>query len=239
MSIENPQPVAAEFPESDAARLYALLAGTDSLSEFLHDLAGVAADKLDHRLSCGISVEIGDRVGTIASSDEFATALDQAQYRTGVGPCLTVMREQLAIEVTDAELGRWPEWREFALANGLRKMLSMPLRPVADTTGALNVYSRSERRFTDLDRAAAASFAAQAGGAVAVASRLVHQADLVTHLEAALSSRAVIDQAKGILMAEEHCSADEAFDLLRNASQNRNVKLREVAERVVARARRA
>lgn len=235
MSIEKQPALAADFPESDAARLYALLAGTNSLDEFLHQLAGVAADRLDRRLSCGITVEIGDQVGTIASSDEFATALDQAQYRAGAGPCLTVMREQLAIEVTDAELGRWPEWREYARASGLRKMLSMPLRTVGDTMGALNVYSRSAVHFTDGDRATAAFFASQAGGAVAVASRLVHQAELVAHLEAALTSRAVIDQAKGVLMAQERCTADEAFELLRKASQNRNVKLRDVAEHVVAR----
>lgn len=222
--------------ESDVARLYTLLAGSDSLDGFLNELAGVAADNLDRRLSCGVTVEVNGRVGTVASSDEFARMLDEAQYSTGAGPCLTAMREGRTVDVVDADLGQWPAWRDFAVARGLRKALSTPLRAVDDVVGALNLYSRDEARFTAADRAAAASFAAQAGGAVAVAARLAQQAELVGHLEAALSSRAVIDQAKGILMAQQCCSAQQAFDLLRMASQHRNVKLRDVAQQIVARA---
>lgn len=235
MTNEKRPPVVEGLAGSDVVRLYLLLSGTNSLDEFLHELAGVAADRLDRQLACGVTVELDGQGIAVASSDDFAAALDQVQYRARASPCLTAVHEQRIIELTDAaEFAPWPEWRDYALANGLRKMLSVPLWAIGDVLGALNLYSRSAVDFTEADRLAAVSFAAQAGGAVAVAARLAHQAELVSHLEKALTSRAVIDQAKGILMAEQRCRADEAFELLRQASQHRNVKLREVAEQIVA-----
>lgn len=236
MTTEKHSPLVEHVDPPDVVRLYTLLVGTGALDEFLRGLADVAAHNVDRRLSCGITVEVKGEVISFASSDEFAAALDEFQRHTGTGPCLAARHEQRIVEFAGgAELDAWPDWRDHALANGLKRMLAVPLWGTGDTGGALNLYSRSEVDFTDADRQAALSFAAQAGGAVAVAARLARQADLVSHLEAALTSRAVIDQAKGVLMARHSCSSEEAFDLLSKVSQDHNVKLRVLAEQIVAR----
>jgi hypothetical protein len=100
--------------------------------------------------------------------------------------------------------------------------------------GALNLYSRQPEEFTKTDIDRAEDLAAQAAGALTVAFRLAEQTKLSANLETALESRAVIDQALGIIMGAQHCDADTAFGVLRNASQRRNEKLRDIATRIVA-----
>lgn len=90
-------------------------------------------------------------------------------------------------------------------------------------------------KFTGAEREAAALFAAQAAGALTVAIRLAQMAELTEHLRLALESRGVIDQAKGILMNQEHCTAERAFAILRSASQHRNIKIRDLATEIVKR----
>jgi AmiR/NasT family two-component response regulator len=79
----------------------------------------------------------------------------------------------------------------------------------------------------------ARQFASQASVAVGIAARLAAQSALNAQLRAALASRSVIDQAIGIIMAEQRCTADDAFAILRTASQHRNIKLRQVARQIV------
>lgn len=218
--------------------LYELVAGVDTLDEFLSELARVATDEIDRRLSCGLTAQVEGTRLTIASSDELAAALDKVQYDTGEGPCLTAIATSTPVEVDDpADADHWPTWRAEAVKWRVRKAMSIPLVTMSgDVLGALNLYSTSPGKFTDADHDAANLFAAHAAGALAVAIRLAQMAELTGHLEAALRSRAVIDQAKGIVMAEQRCTADEAFAVLRRASQNRNVKLRQIAAEIVARA---
>jgi AmiR/NasT family two-component response regulator len=82
----------------------------------------------------------------------------------------------------------------------------------------------------------AEKFADPAAGAMALGLRLVTYADLIDQLRASLASRAVIDQAVGVIMGQERCTQDKAFSALRTASQNRNVKLRDIAREVVTNA---
>ncbi|MQA77340.1 MAG: ANTAR domain-containing protein [Streptosporangiales bacterium] len=127
-------------------------------------------------------------------------------------------------------------WRTYGLAHGLTKSLSVPLpTSTGAPLGALNLYSISAAKLTQDDHDAAVVFAAQAAGAVMVAIRLAEQAELLDQLERALESRAVINQAKGVVMAQEHCTADQAFAILRTASQRRNTKLRDLARAIVTR----
>lgn len=102
--------------------------------------------------------------------------------------------------------------------------------------GALNLFSAVEHGFGDATRAPAALFAVQAAVTVANAQTAAQAA---AQFEAALASRAVIDQAKGILIAAHGCSPDEAFTRLRERSQHENRKLRSVAEEIVAQAQRS
>lgn len=217
--------------------LYELVAGTDTLEEFLAELARAATDEIDRKLSCGLTAQVEGKKLTIASSDDLAAALDKVQYDAGEGPCLTAMATATPVEIDDpADVDQWPTWCREATERGVCKAMSMPLVTMSgDVLGALNLYSTSPGKFTDGDRDAANTFAAQAAGALAVAVRLAQMAELTCHLEAALQSRGIIDQAKGIMMAEQRCTADEAFALMRKASMNRNIKLRDLATEIVTR----
>lgn len=246
MYVTGPRPVwdgISLMPTAAARRarvrpLYELVTGSDTLEEFLTELAHVATDEIQRRMSCGLTAQVEGRKVTIAASDELAAALDQVQYDSGEGPCLTAMATAELVEVSNpADVDQWEVWRAEAVRRGLRKSLSIPLVTMSgDVLGALNLYSTNPGKFTDADHEAAQHFADHAAGALAVAMRLAQLAELTGHLETALESRAVIDQAKGVLMARERCSADEAFAILRIASQRRNIKLRDVATEIVARA---
>lgn len=226
-------------PEARRARLghlYELLAGTDTVEEFVADLARVAVEHMDVRVSCGLTARQEGRTVTIASSDELAAELDRIQNTTDQGPGPRAIATGETIHVTDPAVATWTAWREIALRRGVTQALSLPLIARGATLGALNLYSISNIPFTAEDHEAAENFAAHATGTLMVASRLAQLADLTGHLEAALTSRAAIDQAKGILIAENGCTPDEAFTLLRQASQNRNMKLRDLATQIVAQA---
>ena len=111
--------------------------------------------------------------------------------------------------------------------------LSVPVSHGAQVLAALNLYSRAPRSFTPVERDRARGFADRAAGGVAIALKLARRAELTDDLQAALAGRAIIDQALGIIMGQRRCSADEAFAVLREVSQTGNIKLREVAARLI------
>jgi GAF domain-containing protein len=111
--------------------------------------------------------------------------------------------------------------------------LSAPLHVDEEFVGSLNLYSTQAHGFGDLDEALLRLYTTAAAAAIANTRRYAHARDLATQLGQALDSRAVIDQARGILMATHGIDAEQAFALLAKESQNTNVKLREVAARLV------
>lgn len=221
------------------ARMYVLLAGVDSLKAFLDELAGLAADEVDRGLSCGIAIRLADGPMSVASSDDLAERLDEVQYSAGEGPGLDAISTGRPVEVHDLDMGeQWSAWRARGRENGVRKSLSVPLTAGDTTLGALNTYSTSAVPFTDADREATARFATKAARALAVAARLSEHTELASHLEASLQARGVVDRATGILMAREHCTADEAAVLLETLAQRRGVSVLDVAEDLVGKAAR-
>jgi GAF domain-containing protein len=223
------------LPTPNVSQLQDVLLSTGSLEEFLDEVTAQAAGSTgDGQLSCGLTVHTHEkRPYTVSSSDGFAAALDEIQYHAGEGPCLQALRTG---EVVDfAELTgetRWPTFVAQATDTGLHASLSMPMRTAELTVGALNLYRRAGR-FTTTDRQRAEAFAERATGAVVLAVRLSEQQRISADLQAALVSRSTIDQALGVLMAQQHCNADEAFVLLRRASQRSNIKLHEIASRII------
>jgi GAF domain-containing protein len=180
----------------------------------------------------GVSVTLLARGGptTAAFHGRLAMEADERQYGTGEGPCLAAASSGEPVVVSGlADDDRWPEYAAKATALGVSSSVSVPLQVRDRVLGALNVYSRWERAFTDEDVELASAFAAHAAVAIANADLYAATVTLAQQLDTALSSRAVIEQAKGILMARQRVTADEAFDVLRVRSQNTNRKLREVA----------
>jgi hypothetical protein len=128
---------------------------------------------------------------------------------------------------------RWPQFTDNALAHGVRCSLSLPLTGTRGVAGALNLYAPRPDAFDRAAQERARIFAATAAGAVAVAQRIADQTALSQDLRTALANRSIIDQAIGILMSQNRLAAEQAFDVLRRTSQNRNIKLRDVAARLV------
>jgi GAF domain-containing protein len=134
---------------------------------------------------------------------------------------------------------RWKGFCQVAAAAGIESVLAVPLdaESADGRRGAINFFARASGVFTDPDRHAANVFSAQAGvaaaNAAAFADLQAERALLTRRLEDALHSRAVIDQAVGILMERERLGPEEAFQMLRSASQKLNVKLRVIAAEIL------
>ncbi|HEX8631474.1 MAG TPA: GAF and ANTAR domain-containing protein [Catenuloplanes sp.] len=174
---------------------------------------------------------------TVAFTGELARTLDESQYERGYGPCLDASTATATMSITDmAAEDRWSDWTRRATEAGAHSSLSIGL-PVHDVvTGALNVYATKPNAFDDDAITVAQTFAGYAAVALANAHLYDTTATLAQQMQAAMDSRAVIEQAKGIIMGERRCTADEAFQILARVSQDSNRKLRDVASALVARA---
>lgn len=167
-------------------------------------------------------------IDTAASSDPLVVRGDELQYRLQEGPCLDAIWHHETVHSRDlAGDERWPRWGPAVVAElGVASMLSFQLYTDADTLGALNLYSRQVDAFDEDDLTAGLVLAAHTAVALAGAQH-------VEQLRTAALNRTIIGQAQGILMERFRLSADRAFMVLRRVSQDRNVKLHQVAGELV------
>ncbi|MDQ4116112.1 MAG: ANTAR domain-containing protein [Actinomycetota bacterium] len=169
---------------------------------------------------------------TPAQTDPIAIELDQVQYRSGRGPCVEAARpDGPAMAVSEDLSGeqRWPEFAKASARAGFTAVLAttLPDNSPARLPGALNLWSRE--RFVPADRDRALLLATHASLALATTSALDAAELERSQLRAAIASRDVIGQAKGILMGRRGLTAEDAFDVLRRTSQDINVKLVDLA----------
>jgi transcriptional regulator with GAF, ATPase, and Fis domain len=177
-----------------------------------------------------------DRPSTIAATDDKTYELDRRQYVLHDGPCLDAARRQQINRWTRREAEQlWPDFTSLAEEMDLHSYLSAGLGLAGRRLGALNLSSHSPDGFSQLDEELISLFTVPAAAAIVVVGRYSEARDLAAQLEHALRSRAVIDQAIGIVMAESRCDADQAFATLSRASNNRNMKLRDLATEIVIR----
>lgn len=212
-----------------------LLLATASLEDFLQELAVLAARAVAEGLSCGITLQPDGHPVTVASSDARATQVDEVQYELDQGPCLQALRAGERVYVADtAGPERWGGFSARAAANGIRSSLSLPVT-AEGIEGAMNLYAPVPEAFGEAEVRFAEPFAASVSAALALALavRQASSTALTGQMREALASRAVIDQALGVIMAQERCTSTQAFAILRNASQNRNTKLRDIAHQIV------
>jgi len=215
-------------PLAGVSGLAQVVVPNEDLDATLQRVADLALREVDDCDMAGITLLRDGRPVTAVFTDPEAPEIDTAQYASGSGPCLDAFRtgEILQIADTTAET-RWPEFCARAAAGGIRSTLSLPLVVGDASLGALNLYSREPNGFSE--HATALVFAAQAAVVLANSQAYWAAHHLSSQLEIALTSRAAIEQAKGILMATRGCSAEAAFELLRTESNTTNRKLREVA----------
>jgi hypothetical protein len=167
-------------------------------------------------------------VDTAAASDQRAARADQLQYEAGQGPCLDAIWAQDTVQIDDMTTEqRYPDWaRRVAEQTGIRSSLSCRLFTDKDSLGALNLYAPQPQAFAVETRGEGLAFAAQAAGAL-------HSARDKEDLRAAMATRNLIGQAQGILMERFKMTAEQAFAVLSRISQQSNVKLRDVAQRLI------
>ena len=237
MGFEGPaDPTPADELNLAAAygQLQALLLETEDITGFLEQLAVLSAAVVP-ATACGITMRGERDAFTVASSHQLALDADEIQYGRGQGPCLSAMNTGERVLVTElAEDDRWPEYRTYATARGIASSLSLPLVVSGQTVGALNLYGDKPQQFDEDAIRRADAFSRQSATALTIMMRHDSQLTLSNQLRAAIESRAIIDQAIGIIMAQRHCNATDAFGALRQVSQHRNVKLNVVAAELIA-----
>jgi GAF domain-containing protein len=188
-----------------------------------------------------VSVTLIDQRGqfhTAVTTDPTGSELDQLQYRFGEGPCVEAAREDGPAVACSADVAVEPAWPRFgpaAAALGARSVLSTALLTAPAHPGALNLYCRRPRGFTDEDQHVALLLATHASLALAHTHAVEIGRLKETNLRRAIDSRDVIGMAKGILMNRQGVDPAGAFDILRRVSQDLNVKLAEVANTLVSR----
>ncbi|MEN3315451.1 MAG: hypothetical protein V7605_1685 [Acidimicrobiaceae bacterium] len=208
-----------------------------TLGELLQGAVLLARRTLPSAHSVSITVAEGGAYRTSNSTGDEALHIDETQYRSDEGPCLEALRSMKQVQVAvepDSDL--WPRFQASAHEKGVTAVLSTPLfRAPGDAIGALNIYSHRPAGFADAEVGTANVVAEQAAILVANASALAGATQLNDELRNAVASREIIGEAKGIIMERQSCTRDEAFEILRRASQRENRKLRGLAEELVRR----
>lgn len=225
---------------ADFAQISRALYAAHTVEQTLHRIVDFSVRTVDGCSGAGISFVQGGEIVTPVWTEPKVLEVDTMQYSTGQGPCLDAIAKGASVYADDLLTDpRWPSFGPMAAQAGLRSLLSFCLSGER-TLGALNLYARWPRAFGATDRAKGLIFAAHAGVALAAAVEvedatraLAIETKRLENLHGALASRQVIGRAEGILMQRELITADQAFDLLRRASQHLNTKLREVAQHVV------
>jgi GAF domain-containing protein len=174
-----------------------------------------------------VFVHKGRTVETAASTDPLVDRLEAIQAECGEGPDMDLLTDRYSVIVPDTRAeSRWPTWGRQVAALGVRSMLSVRLYTSSTTVGTLNLFDRLPDRFDVSDQEVAHVLARHAAVALANARN-------TQNLWQAIDARKRVGQAQGILMERFDLDEDRAFSVLMRYSQNNNMKLRDVAERLV------
>jgi GAF domain-containing protein len=221
--------------EAALTELAGLLLATTSFEDLMQQSAELAARLVPAAATCGITLAENGRVVTVGSADPLARLLDEQQYELDEGPCLEAMSTATIVSTEDLrDEQRWNGYPTQAVVHGVRAIYSSPLVAGDHAIGVLNLYAREPRSFDEESRRSAKLIAKLTSTMITAALRHYDELTLTDHLRSALSSRSVIDQAMGMVISMRHCTQQEAFDVLRQVSQHRNIPLREVAAELVA-----
>ncbi|HEY2192782.1 MAG TPA: GAF and ANTAR domain-containing protein [Actinomycetospora sp.] len=190
-----------------------------------------------------VSVTLREPDGTFhtpTETDPLATRADGIQYETGEGPCVEATASSSTGFTSSRDLAhddRYPRFGPRVVDLGFTAVCSTGMFPGGEPPrlGALNYYFRDGDGLAEVDQDAMLILASYAAVALRAARGVEAEKLRTAQLTEALQSRDVIGQAKGILMQRRGADADEAFDILRRASQDLNIKIRDIAETIASR----
>jgi GAF domain-containing protein len=215
-------------------RLGQLSLRDQSMESVLQTVADVAKTVMPGNPETSVSLLINDKPTTPVYTGQLAMDLDESQYGRGYGPCLHAASTGELVEVADARTEvRWRDYMDSAVERGSLGSLSVPLPIREGVSGALNIYARESNAFDAASRSVATKFAPYAAVAAENLYEYRSARDLAANMQHALESRAVIDQAKGILMERHKFTADQAFQALAQTSMKTNTKVRDIADHLV------
>jgi GAF domain-containing protein len=162
----------------------------------------------------------------VAVSDQRLGRLEELQVRHQEGPCIAAFDDKALVAAQDlAEDRRWPTFSDAAVAQGIRAVLASPLPYNQDAVGVVAVVSEDRHPWSAEAELALLAFTDLA--ALLIASMMIgqQQSELATQLQSALNSRAVIEQAKGVLIGQQGLSAHAAYEQLRAQARAQRRKL--------------
>ena len=221
-------------PRDAFAELGRISFDNTSMEAMLQRIAELAKQVIPGVAEASVTLIANDKATTAAYTGPLALDLDETQYGRGYGPCLEAAVGEELRGIADARTEtRWPDYARTCVERGALSSLTVPV-PVHQTVhAALNLYALGAHAFDDGAAALARTFASYA--AVAMGNVHVYETtrERAENLEIAMQTRAVIEQAKGILMAQRRCDAAAAFNILAAASQRANRRLREIAAAIV------
>jgi GAF domain-containing protein len=232
--VSDHQPLEPSDAFAELGRIKFSDTDIDTILDKIAELAQRAIPGAD---DVSVTLMRGKGAHTAAFTGDLALACDERQYERGHGPCLDASATAATLLIDDMnQETRWPDFALSAVEAGVHSSLSIGLPVHESVTGALNIYATKPDAFDDDAIVLAQTFAGYAAVALANAHLYDTQATLAQHLQAAMDNRAVIEQAKGIIMGDRRCGPDEAFQILAKLSQDTNRKLRDVAIALVANA---
>lgn len=219
-----------------AEQLQDLLLESPGFTEFLLELTAISASLLGGKtpLLCAITVEREGEPATVASSTEAARALDERQYAYDNGPCLTALRQQHTVLISDLQADEGWEWYAQAVADeGIRTVLAVPIMTDDGSRSALNCYSTRPGTFDPATVANIEEHASSLSRILRLAMRVHHSEAYPEHLRSALQSRAIVDAAVSLIMVHNRCGHEDAVKLLHLASRSSNRRLHDIAKDIL------
>jgi GAF domain-containing protein len=209
--------------------------GEMHLRGVLASIAEIAQDTVPGAEEVSITLVNGRTAQTAGSTGELANGLDDYQYREGGGPCLDASARQSTVSAPQLpDERRWPDWAAYAVSQGVRSSLSVGLPIQEEIRGSLNVYAGREQAFTARAVALAESFAQYAAVGIGNAYLYDSTAAVASHLQTVMDSRAVVEQAKGVVIQRRHCTPDEALAVLTWHARQSHRAVEEIAAVIVA-----
>lgn len=221
-----------------------IVAGACSVDEMLSQVAQFAVQAIPGADGAGVTLVRPDdtaggdeqpRIQALSATADFVREIDTVQYEElSEGPCITCI--QSGRPAVSGSLGsdrRWPHFGGRVARMGVHSVLALPLTIGEQVIGSINSYAHGRDAFPDHAVALGIQFSGPAAVSVYNAQLLANTRQRTAQLQAALGSRAVIDQAIGILRSRSGGTAQEAFERLTRISQTEHVKLAEVAQQIV------